>query len=657
MKRFWPSLFAGISFLHAALAVASLQQSETVAVGNTPVYTASDPVTGRVFVANAGVGRSSSGSSVAVLERDGTRTDIVLAGAPRTMAVSALSRKVVVVQGGCNCAAVIDADTLAAQTVAAGVNPLRAVTVEATGKAYVLSVGSMAYIAGTSTLTEIDLRTGTSATYPVPDIGADDLAANATGPRVYMIGTTQGGIAEWKPGWVQAFDTATKTMVGAPVSLGRESRHIAASVTANEVYVSGHVDFTRTNLPADDIRRRSMRPALFVLDASSLALKRSIDLPDTTNLDLLGPFIEAELAIDVATNAVYVLDMYNRRFSVVDPASGSVRVVDLESEAMAIAFNPVASTVLVTLNFAGEVAVHSRGGDRLDTVPIARPTHPGEFTWPFAISVDASGNAYATNGHDGSVSILRQQAGQDSLVNLTDLWSSTAQPGWGVFVQQQGATLFAALFAHDASGSPAWLVMPNGARQPDGSFTGALYRTQGPIAHAVDSAAVVGTMRFDAANSSNATLSYVADGASFSKTVTRLAISAAPRTCAWTLDTRKSTLDATRNFTSLWWNPAEPGWGLAVSQQGDTTFGVLFGYDASNRASWTVMANGARKSLGAFSGALYRAPAGGVQEIGDMSLAFSSTDEGVLSYRMDGVGYVKPIVRQEFSTPSSRCTS
>ena len=658
MKRILSSLLVGICFLPAALFASSLQQSETVPVGNTPIYAASDPVSGRVFVANAGIGRSSAGSSVAVLDPNGVRTNLALSGAPRVIAVSALFRKAVVAQSGCDCAALIDVDTLATQTVAAGRNSLRVLVVEATGYAYILNVGSTGGIPGTGTLTEINLRSGASSTYPVPDIGVGDFAANASGTRLYVIGTSRGGIGEWKPAWVQAFDVATKAMVGSPSAIGREARHIVASATANELYVSGHVDFTRTNLPVDDVlRRRSMRPALLVLDAGSLAVKRTIDLPDTKDLDRLGPFIEAEIAIDSAANIVYVADSYNNRFSIVDPASGSVRAVDVESEAMAIAFNPVESTLLVTLNFEGEAAVHSRTGERLDTVPIARPTHPGEHTWPFAISVDASGNAYATNGHDGSVSIVRHQAGEPAVVNLTDLWSSAAEPGWGVFVQQQGATLFVALFTHGASGSPAWLVMPNGARQPDGSFSGALYRTQGPPAHALESAAVVGTMRFDATAADRATLSYVADGAAVTKAVQRLTFSASPRSCAWTVDTRKASTGASSNFTSLWWNPAAPGWGFALSQQGDTAFGVLFGYDSANRASWTVMANGARKSDSAFGGALYRAPRGSVQEVGEMSLAFTSSLGGTLTYRIDGVEFVKPIVRQEFARPSSRCSS
>ncbi len=659
MKRFRPVLFAGISFLHAACAVASLQQSETVPIGNSPVFSASDSATGRVFVSNAGMGRAGYGYSVGVLERDGTHTNLSTPGFPSGIAVSASLRKAVVAQTGCDCALIIDADTLATRTVASGTNPLRVLVVESTGFAYVLNTGSLGGIAGTGTITAIDLRAGTSSTHPVPTMGVGDFAANAAGTRLYVSGTTQGGFAEWKLGWVQVFDVASKAVVGSPTAIGREARHIVVSDTAHEVYVVGHVDFTRADLPAEDtLRRKSIRPALFAIDAASLAVKRAIDLPDTTSLDLNGPMITGEAALDASANAVHVLDSFNRRFSVVNPATGAVREIQLESVGTAIAVNPVAQTVLVSLPLRGEAAIHSLAGDRLDTVPIAHAPESGTLGGPASISVDAMGNAYATNIQDGSVSILRHEAtARAEIVNLTDLWSSAAEPGWGVFVQQQGATLFAALFAHDASGSPAWLAMPNGARQADGSFTGALYRTQGPIAHAVDSAAVVGTMRFDAANSNSATLSYVADGASFSKAVTRLTFSASPRTCAWTLDSRKSTLDTSRNFTSLWWSPAEPGWGLAVSQQGDTTFGVLFGYDASNRASWTVMANGARKSLGEFSGSLYRAPAGSVQEIGDMSLAFSSSDEGVLSYRMDGVDHVKPIVRQEFASPSSRCSS
>jgi hypothetical protein len=43
--------------------------------------------------------------------------------------------------------------------------------------------------------------------------------------------------------------------------------------------------------------------------------------------------------------------------------------------------------------------------------------------------------------------------------------------------------------------------------------------------------------------------------------------------------------------TGLWFDPAQPGWGLEVAQQGDTAFAVLFTYDAANHPVWYVAPN------------------------------------------------------------------
>lgn len=84
----------------------------------------------------------------------------------------------------------------------------------------------------------------------------------------------------------------------------------------------------------------------------------------------------------------------------------------------------------------------------------------------------------------------------DGALNLTDVWHDPREPGWGVFLDQQGAILFASLFTHNAAGDPIWFVMSNGERQQDGAFVGELYRARGPLATGRTGIESVGTMRF-----------------------------------------------------------------------------------------------------------------------------------------------------------------
>ena len=44
---------------------------------------------------------------------------------------------------------------------------------------------------------------------------------------------------------------------------------------------------------------------------------------------------------------------------------------------------------------------------------------------------------------------------------------------------------------------------------------------------------------------------------------------------------------AAANYTALWWNPAESGWGVNFNHQGNILFGTLFTYDAAaRRCGW-----------------------------------------------------------------------
>lgn len=645
--------------LSCGLPAAAVQTSEILSINSRATSAAVDTVTGRVFIANGGTGRSTDGL-VTVLERNGTYRTLVPISGPMHVAVSATHRKVVVPHGVLNLATIIDADTLAMTTVPTGVLPFRTVIVESTGFAYVMNKGRNQN-SGPGSITQIDLRTHRAETFDVPEFGPVDIVANASGTRLYIIGTHYFRTGEWMPGYIQAFDPATKSLVGAATPLGRMTRHVLASGTKDEVYVIGHVDFVRDNLEPGDMRRNSIRPALYVLDANNLAVRRTIELPDTTSLNLNGPLFQGRAAIDPATNLVYAVESANRRLSVVDPAAGTVRTVDLEGPGFAVAVNSKAKNVVVSINLRGQAALFSLAGDRLDTVPIGRAPGEGESMGEnnYDIAVNAAtGDAYFTNGHEGAIALLRgpEDIEAPAVVNLTDLWHNPNEPGWGVFLDQQGTTLFASLFTHNAAGDPTWFVMSNGARQADGSFTGELYRARGPLASGRTTVEAVGTMRFEPGAGNAATLSYSVGSIAQAKAVERFRFSPASRRCAWSVDPQKGALDR-MNFTSLWWNPSESGWGLALSHQGDTTFGILFVYDGQDRPAWFVMSSGIEKTRGAFGGTLYRAARGRIVEVGSMSLRFSTGNDGVLNYRVDGAEVEKDITRQTFSMLTTHCSS
>jgi hypothetical protein len=119
-------------------------------------------------------------------------------------------------------------------------------------------------------------------------------------------------------------------------------------------------------------------------------------------------------------------------------------------------------------------------------------------------------------------------------------------------------------------------------------------------------------------------------------------------------------------YSDLWWNAQESGWGVGLQRQGDVIFLTLFVYGADGNPTWLVApdvglltADGAASS---WSGKLYRtqgpgfaAPFDAVQatEVGTASLDFASAEGGLLRYTVDGVAVAKQITRMTWREPSA----
>ena len=116
------------------------------------------------------------------------------------------------------------------------------------------------------------------------------------------------------------------------------------------------------------------------------------------------------------------------------------------------------------------------------------------------------------------------------------------------------------------------------------------------------------------------------------------------------------------NYQDLWWNPAESGWGINISQQGDVMFATWFIYGANNQPTWIFLSHANRSgALGnTFSDRIYQATTGSpfaavpfmpslpanFREVGSATLVFADARSGTLTYNVDGVTVVKQITRQ-----------
>jgi alpha-tubulin suppressor-like RCC1 family protein len=249
--------------------------------------------------------------------------------------------------------------------------------------------------------------------------------------------------------------------------------------------------------------------------------------------------------------------------------------------------------------------------------------------------------------------------------NYTALWWNPGEPGWGVNLNHQGEAIFATLFTYASDGEGLWLVASNLARQPDGAFTGSLYRTSGPPFNQSPwtpvSIAEVGRMTLLFSGAGAGTLTYDLDSTTVTKAIERQVFSSPVPACTAGTGSRAGLV----NYQDLWWNPAEPGWGINLTHQGNIIFATLFTYSDSGRDAWMVASRLSAQADGAFTGTLY-ATSGPpfnaspwqpitITEVGTMTLRFSSGEAGSLDYAVYGKGVSKHIQRQVFGNTVPFC--
>lgn len=122
----------------------------------------------------------------------------------------------------------------------------------------------------------------------------------------------------------------------------------------------------------------------------------------------------------------------------------------------------------------------------------------------------------------------------------------------------------------------------------------------------------------------------------------------------------KSTAVPAHNYSDHWWNPAESGWGLVITQHtNDIIFLAWYVYASDGKPMWYVIPSGEWTSTTTYAGTIYeaRGPGLGVPfdpmavkrtAVGSGTLAFSSFDKATFTYTVDGVTGTKSIVRFAF---------
>jgi len=123
--------------------------------------------------------------------------------------------------------------------------------------------------------------------------------------------------------------------------------------------------------------------------------------------------------------------------------------------------------------------------------------------------------------------------------------------------------------------------------------------------------------------------------------------------CAFALPARAST-----DYTDIWYNPAESGWGVNFAQNDRFIFATFFIYGPSGAPVWYT-AQLSRTTSDVYTGPVYvtsgtwfgagtfpPVPPSDVVPVGDATFTASSDVRGTLRYRIDTVTVTKSIERQ-----------
>ena len=262
-------------------------------------------------------------------------------------------------------------------------------------------------------------------------------------------------------------------------------------------------------------------------------------------------------------------------------------------------------------------------------------------------------NAVSIPGPVQCTASLASAPAPDSPSALSGLWWNAGESGWGIHFTQRRNVIFAAWYTYDASGSPKWYVasnctMPQAASS--GTCTGTLYEVNGPVFFGTSfnsslvHVATAGSLQVTFQDANNASMTYT--------------VGSQTRTVAITRQVFRTGATPAVDYTDLWWNPSESGWGMAISHQSDIMFLAWYVYDGTGKPIWYV-APACSVNGSSCSGSLYRTtgPALGptfnpaqVQafEVGSAIVSFIDANNAVLSYTVNGVAATKTITRQVF---------
>jgi hypothetical protein len=359
--------------------------------------------------------------------------------------------------------------------------------------------------------------------------------------------------------------------------------------------------------------------------------------------------------------------------------------LSLGSQVVGTQSTPTAITLSSVGGFA--VTITSVISSDPNEFPVTSSTCNGTIAVGASCQVNVAFLPSAVGDQSGAITILSNGAGNPQSITVTATGTSTnvtpanyeglwwkspagSESGWGINFAHQGDVIFATWFTYDITGKAWWLSM-TANKSGDKVYAGTLFQTAGPPFDAVPfdptqvTAVAVGVGTLTFADANNGTFAYTVNGVTQTKALTRQVFGPMP-TCAFGA---QSNLALATNYQDLWWaSPpsSESGWGINLTQEGDTIFATWFTYGHDRTPLWlTVTAPKTGPNI--YSGSLFRTtgpafnavPFDPMKVVGTMvgtaSFAFSDGNTASFAYNVNGVAQTKPITREVFRSPGTVC--
>jgi YVTN family beta-propeller protein len=397
-------LLAGLAgtYARAQSAVATIPTTQY------PVAIAVNPVTNKIYVAN-----SDANGVVTVIDGATNATTSVAVGTnPAGIAVNTVTNKIYVSNEYGNSVSVIDGTTnVVTATVPVGVNPSAIAVNTTTNKIYVINTavsqnlfGSVTEIDGVSNATVNNIAFGISP--GIRGLGPGAIAVDSVRNKVFASDYANGNVAEidgsthavtsitqTNPTWIAVNPAAGKAYIAngnhSSVTIVDEATGDIAAVDVLGAFFNSVAVNTRTNaayaassdyivvangpIATDDVA---------VIDGSANTLSAGIN----------GGPSASVVAVDSATNKIFVVDATGNQVTVIDGATNTPTAVPTGSGPFMVVVNPTTNLAYVMDNDAqGTVTVVAETGAAVPTFTAEPQSQTVNSGSPVVFSATESG--------------------------------------------------------------------------------------------------------------------------------------------------------------------------------------------------------------------------------------------------------------------------